>query len=258
MERVVMTVATWVVARVIQVSGRSWRLIEIERDQVERGRRDGGVIYAFWHGRMMVPAYTHRRRGIHVLISEHRDGEYIDRVIRRLGFGSVRGSTTRGGAKALFGMAGAGHRGHDLAVTPDGPGGPRFRFQTGVLSIAQRTGLAVIPAGVAAHPCLVLRSWDRFVIPLPFCRCVIVYGEPVIVPRDCTREALERLRIEAESTLRGLTARAERLSRSRAGRRLRAALGPGGQPGDGVEAASPTPTRETRAHGATPGGNDGS
>lgn len=214
LERFAMTAGTWLVAHLIRLTGRSWRFDEVDRHLVERDRLGGGgVIYAFWHGRMIIPAFTHRRRDIHVLISEHRDGELITRIIDRLGFHSVRGSTTRGGARALFGMATAGQRGFDLAVTPDGPRGPRFRFQIGALSIAQRTGLAVVPAGVAAYPCIVLRTWDRFVIPVPFCRCVIVYGEPMIVPPECTREALDRLRAEAESILRTLTARAEELAR---------------------------------------------
>ena len=90
-------------------------------------------IYAFWHGRMLILCFSHRWQKIHVLISQHRDGELIARIIALLGFGSVRGSSTRGGTKAIFQMADKNLGGYDVAVTPDGPRGPRYEVQPGVI-----------------------------------------------------------------------------------------------------------------------------
>lgn len=176
LDRFKISVAAVLGSLLVLILGRTLRIREV-------GQRDPGrgVIYAFWHGRMIVPLFTHRRRRISILISQHQDGEIVSKVARILGYDPVRGSTTRGGAKAFRQMLRKARAGRCLAVTPDGPRGPRCIFQPGAIKLAQLTGLPILPVGIGVERKRVLSSWDRFVIPVPFSRCVYVYGEPIEV-----------------------------------------------------------------------------
>ena len=169
----------------------------------------GPVIYALWHAQMFIPIYAFRGRGATVLISRHRDGEYIDRVVRRMGFRSIRGSTTRGGTAGLMALVAELEAGHEVAVTPDGPKGPRHVLQPGVVFVAEITGCPIIPMACAARRCWRMGSWDRFIVPKPFTTAVISMGEPVHVPPDLTDEERERWRGELERILADLSRRVE-------------------------------------------------
>ncbi|MDO8137578.1 MAG: lysophospholipid acyltransferase family protein [Candidatus Brocadiales bacterium] len=168
-----------------------------------------GVIIAFWHSGMLVPAYVGRGQGIRVLISQHTDGEYITRVIGNMGFGVVRGSSTRGGARAMVNMVREAERGHFLAITPDGPRGPREKAQSGAIFLAKRTGLPILPIGLGFSSCWELPSWDRFRIPKPFSKVVLVFGEPISVPEGLVEEGVEGYRQALEESLKGLSQGAE-------------------------------------------------
>lgn len=198
----------------LRLLGPTWRVRWVGLDRVEQARRagNGAVIYAFWHQRMLPFCYTHRGQGIQVMVSTHRDGELIARVIHALGFGTVRGSSTRGGLKALFGMATQGRVGFDLAVTPDGPRGPRHVVKPGVVLLAWRTGLPVVPAANATWPRFELGSWDAFHVPWPWARCVVVMGEPWFA-KDPRQASWEVQRRELEDRLHQVTREAERLCR---------------------------------------------
>lgn len=150
--------------------------MEVKARRIGKGR----LIYAFWHSRMFVPAFTHRGRGVGVLSSVHRDGEIMSRTLVRLGFRSVRGSTTRGGAEGLRGLMGLEGE-CDLAITPDGPRGPRWEVKPGILFLAGALGLPILPSGILVAPAWELRSWDRFQLPKPFARASVVFGEPMEV-----------------------------------------------------------------------------
>jgi 3-deoxy-D-manno-octulosonic-acid transferase len=141
------------------------------------------VLFSFWHGFQLPLIYTHRREGINVLVSTHRDGEYVARVLGGMGFGTIRGSTTRGGAEALRKIALSLRRGIDCAITPDGPRGPAEELKPGAAFISRLSGRPVVAMGTSAWPCVRFRSWDRFMLPLPFSRMVIVEGRPVKVVR---------------------------------------------------------------------------
>jgi lysophospholipid acyltransferase (LPLAT)-like uncharacterized protein len=151
------------------------------------------VIFVFWHGQLLPLVHYHRNEGIVVLVSEHADGEYITQVIQRHGFGTVRGSSTRGGTRGLKGLIRAARAGRDLGLTPDGPQGPARDFKPGALAVAQTTGLPVIPVAVGSSSGWRFRSWDGFLVPKPFARVALGYGEPVLVPRDAARDDLELL-----------------------------------------------------------------
>jgi len=171
----------------------------------EKGRR---VIYALWHGRMFVLIYFYRRMRIDVLISQHSDGELVTRVVKGLGYLPVRGSSTRGGLKGFFELSQEA-RGRSLAITPDGPRGPREVVQPGIILLAQRTGLPIVPLGASAQKRLVLPSWDGFLIPHPFSRAVVIEGPPLWVERSLKDGALEEKRGELERRLREINRRAD-------------------------------------------------
>jgi lysophospholipid acyltransferase (LPLAT)-like uncharacterized protein len=190
--------------------GKTLRIERVGEENLNPIQKNRGqVIYAFWHGRMLILSYSYRWQKIHVLISQHRDGELIARIIQRLGFVSVRGSTTRGGTKAIFEMASKGASGYDVAITPDGPKGPKFEVQMGTVYIAQRSGMPIVPITSSAKGCWTLPSWDGFLIPKPFSKAVIIIGEPIYVPLESTPQELEEKREEVEKKLFELTQKAD-------------------------------------------------
>jgi len=194
----------------IYLLGKTLRIEWVGEENLESVRSEKkSVIYAFWHGRMLIFTYSHRKRKIHVLISQHRDGEYIARIIHRLGFVSVRGSTTRGGSKALFEMCEKTAAGFDVAVTPDGPRGPGFEIHPGIIHVAQRSGMPIVPITNSAKNRWNLSSWDRFLIPKPFSEAVIVIGRPIYVSSESTTEELEEKRKELEKRMLELTEKAD-------------------------------------------------
>jgi hypothetical protein len=138
-------------------------------------------IYAFWHENLLLPLSRYGRPDIRVLISKHADGQLIAEVARRLGFELVRGSTTRGGVEAIRQMVRLGQAAH-FAVTPDGPRGPRRVVQPGLIYLAARTGLPIVPAGIGFRRPWRMNSWDRFAVPRPFSFMTCVTPEPIHVP----------------------------------------------------------------------------
>ncbi|HVQ24377.1 MAG TPA: lysophospholipid acyltransferase family protein, partial [Planctomycetota bacterium] len=140
-----------------------------------RGER---FVYAFWHSGLLPLAVFHRHEGAAVLVSRHRDGELITRVLEHLGYVAARGSSTRGGEAGVRGMLSWAGQDRQLAVTPDGPRGPAEQAKPGALFLAERTGRRLVPTAVAARPVRALRSWDRFRIPWPFARVLVSHGAP--------------------------------------------------------------------------------
>ena len=168
-------------------------------------------IAAFWHGRLlMAPTGWRSRAPLSVMISQHRDGEMIARTVQHFGVSTVRGSTTRGGSKALRELLQAVKNGQNVAITPDGPRGPRMRAQSGIVLLARLSGAPIIPATYAVSRRKLTSSWDRFVIALPFSRGLYLWGPPIHVARDADDEALETARQDLENSLNELTATADR------------------------------------------------
>jgi len=192
--------------------GKTWRLHWAGQEHLRaiRSAREN-VIYAFWHGRMLALCFSHRRQNIHIMVSEHRDGEIVAQTVNLLGFVPIRGSTTKGGRKALFQIAERARSGYDVAITPDGPRGPRWRVQPGVITLAQRTGMPIIPVANGASLGKTLSSWDRFLIPMPFSRVAIFLGAPISVPRELSETSFEEKRLELERAILALTQRADHL-----------------------------------------------
>jgi lysophospholipid acyltransferase (LPLAT)-like uncharacterized protein len=191
---------------VIRCLGHSWRIGEEGLEMEVRAREHApNVIFAFWHGRLLPLCFTHRNRAIQVLASEHRDGERIGQTIRRLGFGHVRGSSTRGGTRAIFDLMEKLRAGFDLGITVDGPRGPRYVVKPGLIQIAKMSGAAVLPITAASRRHKTFTSWDAFELPYPFTRVRVRIGEPVIVPPNADSTQVEEKRLELERTLKSIT-----------------------------------------------------
>jgi len=190
----------------IRAIGCTWRFRIITEEIVDDARTHSPhVIFAFWHGRMLPLSYRYRNKSIHVLASSHRDGELMGQTIRQLGFGHVRGSSTRGGAKAIRELVAKLEEGYDLGITVDGPKGPRHEVKLGPLEIAKLSGAPVVPAAVSSKSHWVFPSWDAFEVPRPFTTVYVRFGRPVRVSPNAEPEDLEKGRIELETILREIT-----------------------------------------------------
>ncbi len=162
-------------------------------------------LFAFWHARMLPLVITHRGRGGAVLVSRHRDGEWISQVLQRLGFLVARGSSTRGGGAGALQMLESARAGRILGITPDGPRGPRERVKPGTVYLASRSGLPVVPVATASRRTWVLDSWDRFRVPKPFAQVIVTYGPAIRVPPELDETMAERFRSEIERAITELT-----------------------------------------------------
>lgn len=167
-------------------------------------------IYAFWHQRQVFFTWSHRNASAAVLVSKSTDGEMIARTMELSGIDAVRGSSSRGGAAAAREMVEILRSGRDVGITPDGPRGPAREVKEGAVRVAQLAGVPIVPIANALSNRFEARSWDRFQVPLPFGRSVVIYGEPV---RVAAGDDLGAKAAELKSALDALTAEADRLVR---------------------------------------------
>ena len=171
------------------------------------------LIFAIWHNRLALSVILYRRyvlkfapeRRIAGMVSASRDGALLARIFEHFGVEAVRGSSSRRGGQALLELTTWAERGYDLAITPDGPRGPRYEVQDGVISTAQLTGLPIVPVSYHLNWKIQSKSWDRFQVPLPFARCEITVGRIIRVPREAEDPERERLRMDLETELRAIT-----------------------------------------------------
>jgi lysophospholipid acyltransferase (LPLAT)-like uncharacterized protein len=168
-------------------------------------------IIAFWHGRILPGTIYFQRRGIVVMTSENFDGEWIGRIIHRFGYRTARGSTSRGGRKAMLQLVREMERGRGTGFTLDGPRGPARVAQPGAVWLAKATGNPVVPIHLEASSHWTLRSWDRTQIPKPFARVSLAIGEPLYLSGDADSEALDKARIELEGRLSALEQRTRQM-----------------------------------------------
>jgi lysophospholipid acyltransferase (LPLAT)-like uncharacterized protein len=187
-----------------------WRVEGIEQFDgiIASGRQP---VMAFWHGRILPATFFFRRRGIVVITSENFDGEWIARIIESFGYGTARGSTSRGGKKAILQLVRDMKRGKAAGFTLDGPRGPARVAQPGAVWLARATGNPLLPFHLEASSHWTMKSWDRTQIPKPFSTVALAIGEPIYVPATVADDQLEAVRLELENRLRGLEARAGQL-----------------------------------------------
>lgn len=185
---------------VMSMLARTWR-IETLHEERWRAVHAAGTPHVFllWHDALLPLLWHHRGRGVTIVVSEARDGQYLAEYARRIGYREAKGSSTRGGVRALLGAVRALRDGGAAAFTPDGPRGPRREFKGGVLVAAARGGATVVPLHAGADRAWHLRSWDRFMVPKPFARVRIAYGVPFEVVGGAA--GIEAARVQACSEL---------------------------------------------------------
>ncbi len=169
------------------------------------------VILLAWHGKIFLVPYFFRKRRIMPLVSPSEDGEIASRVMGRWGYKVLRGSSSHSIHRAWSLMKKELEKGGELIIVPDGPRGPDRRMKPGALKLAQETGAHLVPFSFTSSRKKILRSWDRFLIPLPFSKIAAVFGKPFTVPPDVEGEAFERLLRRTESDLREFDAETDGL-----------------------------------------------
>jgi len=195
----------------IYLLGMTYRKVFVGRES-EQSLIDKGVnpIYALWHGRMLFFPFLYRWQWrLYVLVSPSIDGEIISRILKLYGVFSIRGSSYEGGTKALRELIKIVKDKKSVFITVDGSRGPVFKVQSGVLHLARLGGVPILPVTYGTEKAYVFKSWDRFIIPKPFSRVVIIYGEPVYIPRDLSERELEARRAELEKRLNEMTEKSD-------------------------------------------------
>lgn len=204
-DRLMIRAASIMFYLLIRVIGSTLRWEVIGREHLDsvisRGHRP---IFTFWHVCILSATWFWRKRGIVVMSSTSRDGAYTGRVIKRFGYGTVSGSSTRGGGRALADMAECLEKGFEVAFTIDGPRGPVYVAKPGAVTLARHTGQPILPFHIAASRYFEIPSWDRLQIPWPFSRAAAVIGEPIYVPRHATREEVGNKQTALQSSLERL------------------------------------------------------
>ena len=202
LDRVKVWLIGWIGYWVIQIVGSTIRWQSEGDCHLEEIYQSGNrAIFTFWHGRIFPATYYWRNRGIVVMTSMNRDGEAIAQCIQRFGYGAARGSSSRGGFRALAEMAREIRQGHDTAFTIDGPRGPRYIAKQGPVLLALKTGAAIFCFHISMKHKIQLNSWDQFQIPLPFTEAVVLKAVPIWVPPDASEEHLRGLHEQMQATL---------------------------------------------------------
>ena len=193
--------------------GKSFFTIKVVNGdlEAERAETGQGCVYVTWHQRLFNLYFLRYRRPITIMISRSKDGELATGVVYRLGFATVRGSSSRGGATAMYQLIEAMRNRPSICagMLGDGPKGPARKLKMGTLKIAQATGAPVLPFAYSAKRHKLFASWDRFMLPLPFSPLVVIFGEPLLVPPHASDKELEELRLKVESSLNELTERCD-------------------------------------------------
>jgi lysophospholipid acyltransferase (LPLAT)-like uncharacterized protein len=181
------------------------------RERVEKLLKTRKYIWAVWHSRILMFSHVYTGLNASILVSASDDGEIIARILQAQGQDTVRGSTSRGGLRALSRMIkNLKSRAQPGAIIPDGPRGPRQKVQPGVIVLAKKTGYPIVPATYSARKAKIFGSWDRFMLPFPFNRCLMIYGNPVFVPADADQAGMEKCARELENELNRITAMADK------------------------------------------------
>lgn len=168
-------------------------------------------IGAVWHSRILICSYLYKEQNAAVLVSQSEDGEIIARILQRQGYETIRGSTTKGGIRSLAKMIKAlKEKTRPASIIPDGPQGPRFKVQPGIITLAKKTGYPIMPITYSAKKAKIFASWDRFILPYPFTTCRLIYGNPLYVPTDADKDTEEMCRIQLEHELCRITDEADR------------------------------------------------
>ena len=209
-ERISLTITSHLIALVLRVICVTCKMtIRNSSYREDAEKKYGAVIVAFWHEVLPLAVWKYRNSGINTLTSYSRDGDMIARVVAQFGIPAMRGSSSRGGREALQRMTHAVQQGVTVAITPDGPRGPRRELKLGPAVVSARASAPVLPLGIAVSRCWRMKSWDRMVIPKPFARIVCEYGEAIAASDVLDRDAVDSKRLEIEQALNAVQERVE-------------------------------------------------
>ena len=210
LQRVQLALVSWIVPAILRLIGRTLRETStFEEGAIQSLDEVYPGIFPFWHRCVLPATWLYRNQHPAVMTSQSRDGEFIARVIQRFGFVPVRGSSSRGGQRALLEMNQLLKEGHAVAFTIDGPRGPRGVAKKGPVLLARMSGEAITAFYVAVERAWVLNTWDRLVIPKPFSRIYVRFAKKIFVPPDADDAAMERYHAEMQAALDRITAFAE-------------------------------------------------
>ena len=206
-------VAAWMIYSLIRLVALTLRYKWTDRSGFFDGKPAAPAIYCIWHNRLALSMITYygyikkhnQSAGLAVMVSASKDGGFLSGILECFGVQPVRGSTSRRGHQALRELTTWAKREFDLAITPDGPRGPCYVVQDGIIALAQLTEMPIIPVSYNLGWKLRLKSWDRFQIPLPFSWCEMIYEKPVRVLRNATETEREQVRLQVEAALKGMT-----------------------------------------------------
>lgn len=202
----------------VSIWGATVRVTFVNRQVPEQLHAEGkNCIYAFWHGRQFLLLFTHRHTGIVLPSSESRDGAIQAMILKRFGYGVVRGSSKRKGAQALLGLVESLRSGKTIGLAVDGPRGPLYEVKPGLTYLAGKINKPIVPVVTSAKRFWILeRIWDKYLLPVPFTRGVVMYGEPIWVSGTAEHE-LETKRAEVQSALNRMMDEADRYFSKRTG-----------------------------------------
>ena len=209
-KKLVSWLGPWLSYWTIKVLGWTVR-VQVIHPEIPGSFWEKGIpfIIAFWHGRLLMMRHSYKGKKVGFLVSPHRDGQVIGTTGKLFGHHPIVGSTTRKGLSGFKNMIKALQSGSDIVITPDGPKGPRYQAQVGVIELSRLTGKPIVPVTFSASKKIVFKSWDRFVLPYPFSRGVFIWGEPIQVNPNEDRAHLEEKRLLLEKQLNELTERAD-------------------------------------------------
>ncbi len=201
----------YVLFQLVDILCRSLRINIINRDAVDRFEKENvNYVLAFWHGTMLLPWFLHRNKNFAGLTSKSKDGDLLARILKKWKYKVLRGSSSEGGDVALGLMIDFAKNGYSIAVTPDGPKGPPFKMKAGAVVAAKKAGLPLVLLGVGFRKKRLLKSWDRFQVPMFFTSANVVYSKPIFIGPDMSRDEISKIIEKCESKLNELQRQAEK------------------------------------------------
>lgn len=201
----------WLGKGLVDLICGTMRIRAVDLDKARTEIQSKRFILAFWHSRLLAISYLFQGWGGAILVSSSEDGEIMAQILQRQGHETIRGSTSRHGVRAMTRLIKALNKeARPGAVVPDGPRGPRFKVQSGVITLARKTGYPVVPVSYSAKRIKIFASWDRFILPYPFTEGRIIYGSPLSVPSKLDVKEQEACRVRLEEELNRITREVDR------------------------------------------------
>lgn len=200
-QKILLFLASYVGPILLLLYGFTWRVKWAGSENVVEARKvSGKVLYAFWHSRLLGLCYAHRFRQVGIMVSKSFDGEWISRLVTKIGYKVYRGSASKDGAIGLLDMM-KNMPGGDLALTVDGPRGPAEKVKYGVITLAAKAGIPIVPITILADRAWRLNSWDRFMVPKPFSTITVLRGPHVPVPSHIGKDDFKRYKLQIEKAI---------------------------------------------------------